>query len=390
MKLATFSPFMICLAALVTNCQAQTLPIFDDFEDGNADDWIAPEYNLAGSREVVDGNFVLTGNQRFNSIDTEWGTEVYGDVSIHTLFKITAEDSAGVFARSTLAGPLASRRGYQPYGVLHGDGRLALGHAIGNAAGTRLKDVSVGFDPTGQDVHLQFDVAGIQASLTAWLDGTEQPPPQIKLNLPYASGYSDEGKIGIWTFQPGSGAGAIGPVEFQFVEAVDVAVADTRCDINSDGFCDANDLSRRTLFRVNLVEESTRASDIHSYDFNNDGSVNSGDLEYWLSDAATRNGFGSPYLPGDANLNGAVEFDDFLALSASFNGSGRDWALGNFDGDRDVDFADFLALSANYENSASQAAAVPEPTETHPMLLVLALLCFASRRSSAQCLESVG
>ena len=135
----------------------------------------------------MDGNFVLTGNQRFNSIDTEWGNAVYGDVSIHTLFKITAEDFAGVFARSTLAGPLASRTGYQPYGVLHGDGILALGHAIGSAPGTPLRLVSVGFDPTGQDVHLQFDVAGIQASLTAWdLTTTDGRTGNLEINgTPY-------------------------------------------------------------------------------------------------------------------------------------------------------------------------------------------------------------
>ncbi len=130
MKLATYLSFTTCLGILVTSSQAQTLPIFDDFEDGDAAGWIAPEYNLSGTREVVDGNFVLTGWRRWNSMDTEWGSEVYGDVSIHTLFKITAEDSAGVFARSTLDGPRASRTGFQAYAFLEGNGRLSVGQAV--------------------------------------------------------------------------------------------------------------------------------------------------------------------------------------------------------------------------------------------------------------------
>lgn len=239
MKLATYLSFTTCLAILVTSSQAQTLPIFDDFEDGDAAGWIAPEYNLAGTREVVDGNFVLTGRRRWNSMDTEWGSEVYGDVSIHTLFKITAEDSAGVFARSTLDGPMASRTGFQAYAFLEGNGRLRVGQAVGKVA-NNLRGTSVGFDPTGQDVHMQFDVVGVQASLTAWLDGTEQPSPQLKVNLRYPSGSAAEsgGRIGIWTFQPGSVA--LGPVEFRFVEAFE-PVPELAADFDSDGDADGYD-----------------------------------------------------------------------------------------------------------------------------------------------------
>ena len=54
-------------------------------------------------------------------------------------------------------------------------------------------------------------------------------------------------------------------------------------------------------------------------------------------------------LPGDANLDGTVNFADFLIMSANF-GQQRPltWIDGDFDGDGEVAFADFLLLSTNF------------------------------------------
>ena len=135
------------------------------------------------------------------------------------------------------------------------------------------------------------------------------------------------------------------------------------CDINGDGLCNADDLTRRSLFARNLVEGSERESDIVRFDISGDGLVNQTDIDVWLQEAASANGLSSPYLPGDTNLDGAVDFTDFLALSDGFGGSGRDWSDGNFNGDGDVNFPDFLALSANFGQS-SAASAVPEPSNS--------------------------
>ena len=146
------------------------------------------------------------------------------------------------------------------------------------------------------------------------------------------------------------------------------------CDINGDGVCDGDDLARRSLFRRDLVEGSERAGDILQYDISGDGVVNSDDLSSWLSHAGVANGFDSPYLAGDTNLDGKVDFPDFLALSAGFGGSGRDWSDGNFNGDGEVNFPDFLALSANFGSTLamSEASAVPEPNSA--LLLLLGLV----------------
>jgi len=72
---------------------------------------------------------------------------------------------------------------------------------------------------------------------------------------------------------------------------------------------------------------------------------------------------------GDANLDRAVSFVDFLSLRAHFNQSGG-WANGDFNGDGKITFPDFLLLRANFGSSAPEelvaldafAISVPEPT----------------------------
>ena len=53
---------------------------------------------------------------------------------------------------------------------------------------------------------------------------------------------------------------------------------------------------------------------------------------------------------GDANLDGAVDFNDFLSLSAYFREDGT-WSDGDFDLDGRIDFSDFLLLAANFGES---------------------------------------
>lgn len=72
-----------------------------------------------------------------------------------------------------------------------------------------------------------------------------------------------------------------------------------------------------------------------------------------------------PGIPGDADLDGEVQFSDFLAMSSGFNMPGE-WASGDFDRNNFVDFADFLTLSMNFGEVLPgfrdvAPAAVPEP-----------------------------
>lgn len=57
--------------------------------------------------------------------------------------------------------------------------------------------------------------------------------------------------------------------------------------------------------------------------------------------------------PGDANLDGVVNFDDLLTLSRNYNTTGAAWATADFNGDGVVNFSDLLLLSRNYNTALS-------------------------------------
>ena len=80
-------------------------------------------------------------------------------------------------------------------------------------------------------------------------------------------------------------------------------------------------------------------------------------------------------LTGDTDLDGSVNFADFLQLSGNF-GNAADWSTGDFDGDGTAGFSDFLALSSNFGRSEAAAASVPEPAAN----VCVGLLCLAITR----------
>ena len=143
------------------------------------------------------------------------------------------------------------------------------------------------------------------------------------------------------------------------------------CDFNADGICNAADLSTVDgLYSAGDLEVGVDVGgDVSErFDLNSDGVVDSQDLDQWLADAATVNGFAEPYLKGDTNLNDHVGFGDFTAFSDQF-GVGREWTEGNYRGSGTSSFPDFLLLSRNFGEAIPRAAqsnqagvsSVPEP-----------------------------
>ena len=63
---------------------------------------------------------------------------------------------------------------------------------------------------------------------------------------------------------------------------------------------------------------------------------------------------GDSYLPipGDANVDGKVDFSDLVALARNYGQSNATWAQGDFDADGKVDFADLVLLARNYGATA--------------------------------------
>jgi hypothetical protein len=98
---------------------------------------------------------------------------------------------------------------------------------------------------------------------------------------------------------------------------------------------------------------------------------------------------------GDADLNGAVNFDDLLVLAKNYNRNGATWLQGDFDYNGVVNFDDLLVLAKNYNvpapsdpafspefnaAMASAFASVPEPTSLLGLAAMGAPLIVRGRR----------
>lgn len=139
-------------------------------------------------------------------------------------------------------------------------------------------------------------------------------------------------------------------------------------DVNFDGEINALD--------VDSICSNLGSAELQ-YDVNLDSTVDLADVAAWIDERGTVN--------GDANLNGVVDFPDFVQLARDF---GRDsdtivWTSGDFNCDGMVSFSDFTVLAANFGRTASATAtttAVPEPRSWLYACLFFALLPHARRR----------
>ena len=103
-------------------------------------------------------------------------------------------------------------------------------------------------------------------------------------------------------------------------------------DFSSSGAFDAEDID--LLFSA----VRTRSGDVE-FDTNGDGEINQVDIDTLFDEQGL--------LRGDSNLDGRVDFLDFLSLTSRFGRMGG-WSDGDSNGDGEVDFADFVSLSMNW------------------------------------------
>ncbi len=122
-----------------------------------------------------------------------------------------------------------------------------------------------------------------------------------------------------------------------------------------------------------------------AFDLNGDGSVNLEDRDAWLALAGAANlDSQTPYLIGDANLDGSVDISDFNIWNSNKFTSTPAWCAGDFSADGSVDASDFNLWNGNKFRSSADGAVVPEPQLAMMVLGMLAGLPWLRRRSFAR------
>ena len=119
-------------------------------------------------------------------------------------------------------------------------------------------------------------------------------------------------------------------------------------------------------YDVDILGYQITSNDIRGeYDLDGSGSLDIEDVTWALQNAATQN--------GDIDLNGRVEFADFITLSRNFDRAGEEvrWSHGDLDLDLKVGFSDYLILARNFDSFRDPITSVPEPNAFGWLLLGL-------------------
>lgn len=276
------------------------------------------------------------------------------DVSLSTSFQVHDGD----FTWATLIGRSEGDPNATLYGGSSGEGRATLGMSIGNQI-TILAEAPTVFDATTDEVSLQMDIHDDRMRL--WMWDAEQPrPDRATLVTKIPDNYpNDRGSTGFF-YNPNGGSQS---VSLDFFEASEVEVLPG--DIDFDNVLTIRDID-------SLCSALSGNSVDLDFDVNGDGSVNEIDLDEFLRHADT--------VVGDVDLNGSVEFSDFLVLSSRFGTPSSGWTRGDFDCNGRTEFADFLALSQNFGVTSSTTAShtVPEPTGSGTAVLVFWLVFWST------------
>ncbi len=142
-----------------------------------------------------------------------------------------------------------------------------------------------------------------------------------------------------------------------------------RCDFTSDGACNVSDLNRMLAEGPVAPGIPVTVGDNGQFDLNADNLIDNDDVNVWLTEAATRNGFASPYLRGDMNLDGFVDGTDFSLWNGNKFTSMLEWDHGDVNGDGAVDGGDFNTWNGNKFTSSDRSIVVPEPAHLALCLL---------------------
>ena len=107
-----------------------------------------------------------------------------------------------------------------------------------------------------------------------------------------------------------------------------------RGDVNGDGNVDVADIDA-------IASAIGIGSEESAFDLTADDVVDQLDMDYLVESVLNTK-------RGDTNLDGRVDFTDFLALATNFGEEDKRWSDGNFGIDDVVNFTDFLVLAENF------------------------------------------
>ena len=159
-------------------------------------------------------------------------------------------------------------------------------------------------------------------------------------------------------------------------------------DVTATNLAQLGDFDGNGLFECAdidaLVANVAAGGGTLSFDLTGDGLVNFDDVTEWLALAGDANlPSGTPYLPGDANLDGNVDGTDFGIWNANKFDAVNAWCLGDFNADGNADGSDFGIWNIHKFTSAdSSLSAVPEPHGL-AVLMGLAVGILGRRRRSS-------
>lgn len=169
-------------------------------------------------------------------------------------------------------------------------------------------------------------------------------------------------------------------VDFDDVRLDAIQVPDPSGDFNMDGLWNCTDVNA-------LVGAIASMSSVLSFDMNSDGVISIADItdpgDGWLAVGGANNPAdtgGHTFLVGDANLDGVVDGQDFLAWNDHKFTNVAAWCSDDFNADGLVDGQDFLLWNENKFTSSDSVSAVPEPGAAMLSFISLVLLGFARVR----------
>ncbi len=90
---------------------------------------------------------------------------------------------------------------------------------------------------------------------------------------------------------------------------------------------------------------------------------------------------GNAFIEGDANLDGAVDGQDFLVWNNNKFTSVAAWCSGDLNADGEVDGQDFLIWNDNKFTSSNDVLSVPEPVFSIGWALLVAMGLGSRRRN---------